>query len=133
MNSDRSMSPSPITVTGYAKIIITIMNKGFPDDRLSIVPDSESDGYYVKFDQTTIGNKVNCYVSNNRLSHFLDLFFESIRSDTKQPELIQIDCPMFPSVLLTGERKYSYIPLLNEQIDFLQEDWPFETTQLADE
>jgi hypothetical protein len=127
------MSPSPITVTGYAKIIITILNKGLPDDRLSIVPDSESDGYYVKFDQKTIGNKVNCYVSNNRLSHFLDLFFESIRSDLEQPNMIQIDCPMFPTVLLTGERQYSCIPLLNEQIDFLQEDWPFETTQLADE
>jgi len=131
--SSSSSSSRNVTVTGYAKIIITILNKNQPDDRLSILPDSESDGYYIKFDQNTIGNKVNCYVSNSRLSHFLDLFFESIRSDLIQPDMIQVDCPMFPSVLLTGERMFSYIPLLNEQIEFLQEDWPFETTVIADQ
>ena len=132
-SSSSSSSSNNITVTGYAKIIVTLLNKNLPDDSLSIVPDSESDGYYVKFNQKTIGNKTNCYVSKSRLSSFLDLFFESIRSDLKQPDMIQVDCPMFPTVLLTGERQFSYIPLLNEQIDFLQDDWPFETTEIADE
>jgi len=121
-----------VTVTGYAKVLITLLKEGVPDDRLSILPDSQSDGYYVKFDQTTISNKVNCYISNTGLAQYLTLFFETLSKDTMKPKNVQIDCPMFPSVMLHLETMPSYLPLLLAQLELLQADWPFETVAIAD-
>jgi hypothetical protein len=115
----------PIMST-YAKIIVTVQRKDV-DDVLSIVPDTESDGYNVVFYQTSIKNKIDCYMSNSMLASYLQQFFETLLCDSELPRHIQIDCPMFPTVLLHPSFIKSYLPLLEKQIDTIQDDWPFET------
>jgi hypothetical protein len=115
----------PIMST-YAKIIITVQRKEI-DDILSIVPDTDTDGYNVVFNQFSIKNKTDCYISNSMLANYLQQFFETLLCDSELPHHIQIDCPMFPSVLLPPSYIKAYFPLLEKQIDTIQDDWPFET------
>ena len=115
------------SVSGYAKIIVTIQRTGKPDDLLSIVPDLESDGYYVTFKQRTVGNTADRYFENESLVPYLSSFFTGLLYDHDRPDFIQLDVPMYSTVLLTSDSLFSYGAILSHQIDSLQDDWPFET------
>ena len=121
-----------VKVTGYGKVVVTLSSAGKPDDILKIVPDTQSNGYYVKFDQETIGTKSNCYVENAGLKAYLGLFFASFQFDISPAEYLQFDCPMFPSIKIKCGKHDDYLSLLMAQIEFLQADWPFETISIAD-
>lgn len=114
------------TVSGYAKIIVTLQRKEV-DDVLTIIPDMDSDGYYVTFDQRSVKNRTCRYFGNSILADYIRTFFQTILSDTDLPAHVQIDCPMFPTVILPPFHLEGYFPLLEKQIDTLQDDWPYET------
>jgi len=116
------------SLSGYAKIIITIQRETL-DDVLTIVPDIDSDGYYASFNQKSVKNKSDCYFDNAMLVPYLGRFFDAIVADSVLPHFVQIDCPMYPSVLLKPSHIHLYLPILAQQLVTLQDDWPFETTQ----
>jgi len=126
------MESRDVKVTGYGKVVVTLSWLGKPDDVLKISPDLESNGYYVKFDQETIGTKATCFLENAGLKTYLGLFFASFQFDVAPPEYIQFDCPMFPTVKIKYGKHDDYLSLLMAQIEFLQADWPFETISIAD-
>ena len=116
------------TVSGYAKILVTIQREGKPDDILSIVPDLESDGYYATFRQRTVGNTVDRYFENEAMLPYLASFFTALLYDHERPDFVQLDVPMYSTVLLTPDTLMSYgSVLLTDQIASLQDDWPFES------
>ena len=120
------------SVSGYAKILVTIQRDGRPDDVLSVSPDLDSDGYYVSFRQRTVGNTTSHYCENGGLVSYLRQFFTALLFDHDQPDFIQLDIPMYPTVLLTSKTLLSYENyVLGNQIASLQDDWPFETYREA--
>jgi hypothetical protein len=114
------------SISSYAKIIITVQ-RAETDDVLAITPDLDSDGYYVSFDQKSIRNKSHCYFNNTQLVDYLHIFFHTLLYDSETPRYIQIDCPMFPTVLFPPSQMENYFLLLQRQLAIVQEDWPFET------
>ena len=132
METNTMTESRDVKVTGYGKVVVTLSWLGKPDDILKISPDLESNGYYVKFDQETIGTKANCFLENAGLKGYLGLFFASFQFDVSPPEYIQFDCPMFPSVKIKYGGQDDYLSLLMAQIEFLQADWPFEAISIAD-
>lgn len=116
------------SVSGYAKILVTIQRNGRPDDLLSIAPDLESDGYYVTFRQRTVGSTASHYCENGALVSYLRHFFAALQYDHDRPHFVQLDIPMYPTVLLTLGNLLGYEQhVLGPQIESLQEDWPFES------
>jgi len=115
------------TISGYAKILVTIQRDGKSDDLLIVTPDLESDGYYVTFKQKTIGNTVDRYFENAALLPYISSFFTGLLYDHQRPDFVQIDVPMYPTVLLTPEKLFAYDAVLNHQVESLQDDWPFES------
>ena len=115
------------TISGYAKILVTIQRDGKPDDILIVTPDLESDGYYVTFRQRTVGNTTDRYFANEALLPYLSVFFSGLLYDHDRPNFVQFDVPMYPTVLLRPDTLFSFESALRDQIESLQDDWPYET------
>jgi hypothetical protein len=109
-----------------AKIVFYLQKNGVKDDVLYIVPDDDSDGYYVKLNQGQTGVVNSRYIKNHDLIRYIDLFFQSVVADEAGPDKIQIDCPTYPSVILDHSVLEDYLDVLEDQIDTLQEYWPEE-------
>lgn len=112
------------------RIVFTLIKNGnsdnTSDDKLTVRPDVDSNGYNVTFDQKTILNTVNAYVTNEDFLGYLNNFFNSISLDSDPCEFVQIDCPSYPTILLKSGNVLGYLPVLQCQIAHMQEHWPME-------
>ena len=110
-----------------ARILIICEKRGMKDDILSISPDTDSTGYNVRFTQNTIRNETTSYMSNNELAPYLYRFFRSVQNDLVPYDALQVDCPTFPSVIISNVNLLNYYPVLVDQIQSIQLNWPSET------
>ena len=112
-----------------AKVLITLQwpqkDGSVVYDELRIVPSSAT--YYdVRFDQCSLRVQTDFEISSAKLPAYLSAFFSTILADRNKPLWIQLDVPMYPSVLLKPEDLLSYGSILTAQLDSLQDDWPIE-------
>ncbi len=114
-----------------AKIVFYFQKNGHKDDILRIIPDDESDGYYVELKQAQVGVSNSRYVKHRDIMKYIDLVFQSVVYDEDGPDNIQIDCPTYPSVILTRDDLEDYLDVLEDQIDSLQDYWPEESHYTA--
>ena len=119
-------------MTAFAKLIVTLHwtqpTGSVVFDDLVIVPSAqESTHYDVSFLQRTVQNKTTLLMKKEDLYNYLAIFFSTILADTNQPRWIQIDTPLYPSVLLPPHGLLTYGPLLSDQLTTLQTEWPCET------
>lgn len=110
----------------YGRIFIILMSDGEKDDILCITPDSDSNDYIVRFEQHTILNTVESVVGNADLPNYLNNFFAASGMDACPYDTVQIDCPSYPSILLSRENVVPYLPVLHSQLASMQEFWPEE-------
>jgi len=112
-----------------AKVLITLQwlqkDESIVYDELRIVPSSYSH-YDVRFDQRSLRVKTDFEISDAKLPAYLSAFFSTILADRNKPLWIQIDAPMYPSVLLKPEDLIPYGSILTAQLNSLQDDWPME-------
>ena len=109
-----------------ARIVLIFQKAGSKDDVLTIVPDVNSMGYNVTFEQNTIRNTTMTYLKNNELVSYLDRFLMVIEHDLFPYEYVQIDSPTYSSVVVSMDRMRNYLPMLQDQIDMFQRSWPTE-------
>lgn len=112
-----------------AKVLITLQwqqkDGSIVYDELRIVPCSIS--YYdVRFDQRSLRVQSDCEIEGAKLPAYLSAFFSTILADRNKPLWVQLDVPMYPSVLLKPEDLLPYGSILTAQLDSLQPDWPME-------
>ena len=110
-----------------ARILLICQKNGMQDDILTISPDTDSTGYNVRFDQKTIMNTTDTYMENKELAPYLYRFFRSIETDMVPYDCVQIDSPTFPTVVITSSNLLAYYPVLVDQIQSIQTNWPTET------
>jgi len=112
-----------------AKVIITLQlqqkDGSVLYDELRIVPSSATH-YEVRFDQRSLRLQTDFELDGAKLPNYLSVFFSTILGDRERPLWIQIDVPMYPSVLLKSEDLIPYSSVLTAQLDSLQDDWPIE-------
>lgn len=112
-----------------AKVLITLQwpqrDGSVVYDELRIVPSSGTH-YDARFDQRSIRVQSDCEIEGTKLPAYLSAFFSTILADRNKPLWIQLDVPMYPSVLLKPEDLIPYGSVLTAQLDSLQDDWPME-------
>jgi len=115
--------------THIGKVLITLhwtqKDRTTVYDELRISPASATH-YDVRFDQRS--NRLHTYfeLEGGMLPRYLSVFFSTILADRDKPFWVQIDVPMYPSVLLKPEDLIPYSSVLSAQLETLQEDWPME-------
>jgi len=109
-----------------ARILVILQKAGAKDDVITIRPDQESSGYKVDFVQNTIQNTTHTTVPNGELGQYLDRVVRTIQYDAIPYEHIQVDCPLYPTVIVTLPNLNTYLPILLDQIQSLQLNWPTE-------
>jgi len=108
------------------RIVLTFEKQTRKDDVLTIVPDDQSNGYYVTFKQNTIQNMTERYFTNSELVPYLDRFLRTAANDSDPYECVQVDCPTFPTVIVSIPNVLTYFPVLVDQIQSIQTYWPME-------
>jgi hypothetical protein len=111
----------------YSPIVLILQKTGVADDVLKITPNSQASGFDVVFDQHTINVSNVLYVEQSEITSYIYRFFKSVAMDEDSCEFVQIDCPAYPTVLLTPKKLDNYFPILREQILTLLKGWPAET------
>lgn len=114
--------------SSLGRIILIFQKVGMKDDKLTILPDSMSNGYNVTFEQNVIGTKANMYIKNSALVPYLDKFFTAIENDTVPYDCVQIDSPTYSTVIISMSNIRNYFPMLIDQINMFQRSWPTETS-----
>ena len=109
-----------------ARILIILQKDGAKDDVITIRPDDESTGYKVDFEQNTILNKTHTTVTNSELGQYLDRVVRTMLYDASPYDRAQVDCPLYPSVIVSLANLTTYLPILMDQIQSLQSQWPVE-------
>jgi hypothetical protein len=109
-----------------AAIVFVFHTRNKPDDTLLIRPDSHSLGFNATFTQHSVGSQVVHHVPNTDLIPYIDRVFTRLSFDEQRPDFVQIDCPGYSSVILKTYRVQSYLSILTEQIQSLQNRWPRE-------
>ena len=111
----------------YSPIVVILQKTGAADDVLKITPNPHASGFDVVFNQHTINVSNELYVEQSEITSYLYRFFMSLWKDEDSCEFVQIDCPAYPTVLLTPKKLDNYFPILREQILTLLKGWPAET------
>ena len=121
-SSQRKMSGS---YSGDGRLFLTLIKKDTKDDTLSITPENGGTSYYVRYDQNYLKNSTERVLHAHELVPYLQRFFTALASDMEPYDHIQVDFPLYPSVMLDQKKVYSYLPLLVEQIQSI-DSWPSE-------
>lgn len=105
-----------------------LQKNGQPDDTLIVTPDIYDDDLYnVKFIQRFVGNTNVTQVTKELLNDYLELFFRTLLIDEDGPTFVQIDVPLYPSVIVKSQNLASYLQVLLKQLNTLERNWPTET------
>jgi len=110
----------------YAPIVIILQKSDCEDDRLTLTPNPDANGFDVKFVQKTINLVSYLYVEEDEVTNYMYYFFQSLALDERGYEYVQIDCPGFPSVIKGVDTIQKYFPVLCGQIDSILASWPEE-------
>ena len=125
MSSTPSFLPS-MSYSDMGRIVLIFQKETRKDDILMVIPDDQSNGYYVTFKQNTIQNMTERYFANSELVPYLDRFLRAAASDSDPYDCVQVDCPTFPTVLVSIPNVLTYFPVLVDQIQSIQTYWPTE-------
>jgi hypothetical protein len=120
-----------VNFQGLGRIIFTFQKKHSKDDTLTVVPDTNSDGYNVTFVQNTMHNKTESHLANSELIPYLNRLFNVMMFDVAPYDCVQIDCPSFPTVVIEMYNIMSYVSVLTDQINSMQTHWPQEKSGLT--
>lgn len=105
-----------------------LQKNGQSDDTLVVTPDIYDDDLYnVKFVQRSIGNTNVTQVTKELLNDYLELFLRTLLIDEDGPTFVQIDVPLYPSVMVKPQNLPSYLQFLYKQLNTLERNWPTET------
>jgi hypothetical protein len=107
----------------YAAIHLVLQTAGKKDDVLTIRPDEHSDNYLVVYEQNTINNTTHSISTPENIHEYLRLFLDAVSEDYDGPDMIQLDVPSFPTVVIHAEDAQYYFSTLSRQISMLQSQW----------
>jgi len=99
-------------------------------DDVTIVPASETH-CEIQVHQRTVQNRTTIQWKKESLYTYLSVFFSTILADNVLPQWIQIDMPLYPSVLIPPFRILDYASVMSAQLDSLTEAWPEEVLTTA--
>lgn len=123
--SGKSNMPKESQVyTGDARLFLVFQTKNKKDDILTVSP--ASGGYQVRFEQKNLFNVTTRFVTTCGIHEYLDGVYRAILADEDPYTAIQVDCPMYPTVVFKREMLSSYSTILYDQIYSLQKSWPTE-------
>ena len=119
-------------MTAVAKLVVTLhwtqADGSVVFDDLFVLPSVQEPTHYdVSFRQRTIQTKTTLMLKKEDLYRYLSIFFSTILADANHPRWVQIDMPLYPSVLLLPRSLLTYGPLMADQLATLQTLWPCET------
>ena len=116
---------------GHGRLVILLQRETRVDDILTIRPDSLTEGYLVRFDQTYIRNTTETYLHADEILPYIQQFMEVLYADEEPFPFIQIDCPMYPSIVVPVTNVRAYTPLLLDMLRSLETSWPMEQSGKA--
>lgn len=114
---------------GEGRLYFTMQKDGKKDDVLSVYP--EHNGFSVRFEQNEILNTTEWFVNSSDITPYIERFFTTISYDAEPCNYVQVDFPLYPTVLITKSNILAYLPLLSEQITEQVESfhaWPTESS-----
>lgn len=109
-----------------AKFRIVLQLENTKDDVLTIQPSSSPLLYDVTFKQETIGVINKALLRPSGIVPYIELFLDSVLLDQNGFNIIQIDCPQYPSVILRRDNIAHYMTILRIQLNSIVENWPYE-------
>lgn len=113
-----------------AVIRVILQASGKPDDTLTIHPNAHDDNYTVMFVQRTVNHTSWATVRYTRIFDYLENFMRSALIDEEGAQLIQIEAPTYPTVIVRRENIKDYVSLLFDQIENLERNWPLEVNRV---
>lgn len=120
--SDEEVAPVPTRLTN-----ITILLERNPNTQevLQIVPDTESDGFNIRYKVPKKRDEHMYVVDDDTLESYIESFFEFMNYDDSAYTRIGFRLPMMPDVWMPASRTLHYIKtMFHVQLELLMLNWP---------
>ena len=108
---------------GEGRLYCRLIKEGNKDDILCIR--RQEDFYHIRYAQNHLMNSYESYMPASELIPYLQRFFTAVTCDAEPCTNVQVDFPMYPTVMLKTQQLHHYTPVLFEQIRAI-DSWPTE-------